>query len=189
MVSYITPQWLVTVNWAAWEIITFKTLINNPTLLSLKKKKKKKTSEAGFVNSWPELQQLAPANQICNGSSDILHWKDTNFGFFFFYQSIRHQSNAPLFFFVLKHQYVQDTVYEIHKSCDYNTAESDLIKAKHPMIKYVQALYFFEVWNLCVAAMRQNILVGNLQMDPALMPLGTTDAFKQKISDNSQFTN
>lgn len=57
------------------------------------------------------------------------------------------------------------------------------------MIKYIRALDFFEVWNLCAPAMRQNILVRNLQMDPALMPLGTTDAFKQKISDNSQFTN
>ncbi len=77
----------------------------------------------------------------------------------------------------------------MHKSCNYDTAESDLIKAKCTMIKTHSSFIFFEVWNLCVPAMRQNILARNLQMDPALMPLGTTDALKQKISDKSQFTN
>lgn len=77
----------------------------------------------------------------------------------------------------------------MHKSCNYDTAETDLMKAKYTMIKTHSSFILFEVWNLCVPAMRQNILARNLQMDPALMPLGTTDAFKQKISDKSQFTN
>lgn len=75
----------------------------------------------------------------------------------------------------------------MHKS--YDAAESDLIKTKCSMIKTHSGFIFFKVWNLCVSAMRDNVLARNLQMDPALMPLGTTDAFKQKISDKSQFTN
>lgn len=68
------------------------------------------------------------------------------------------------------------------RSPNYDTAASDSVESEDAAwLKRTRASR-----EICV---RRNILAENLQMDPAPMPLGATGAFKQKISDKSQFTN